>query len=296
MPPIYEIPLEEFPKSLREIPQPPKRLYARGYVDIRNKKVLTVVGPRQHSHYGADCTRSLIAGLRDLPVVIVSGLAYGIDSIAHEAALDAGLPTIAFPGSGLGEKVIYPRKHLKLAERILEHGGMLISEFASYEHALEWMFPQRNRLVAGIAHAVLIPEAGEKSGTLITAKLTVDYNRDLLVVPGNITSPTSKGANQFLRLGATPVTCIDDLREALGFERNDEQIIINKIDLNLWESNLDANEKKILTALSVPKTKDELSRECDIHSPELNVALSHLELYSLIRNENGIISPVYTVT
>ncbi|MEN9582810.1 MAG: hypothetical protein RL641_764 [Candidatus Parcubacteria bacterium] len=283
--PLYRIPKTDFPARLLEIPHPPKELYARGFVDLTGKKVLTVVGPRKHTSYGRETTHSLILSLRGLPVVVVSGLAHGIDSIAHEAALEADLPTIAFPGSGLDANVIYPAAHRKLAERILENDGMLISEFKPHEKAVDYFFPQRNRLVAGISHAVLIPEAGEKSGTLITAKLTVDYNRDLLVVPGNINSPMSKGANQFLRLGATPITCADDLREALGFARSEDATL-----LPLHErSDLSVGEKRLLSFLIEPLSRDELIRKLSIPVADFNMMLTMLEIKSIIREENGII-------
>lgn len=289
---IYELPRAHYPALLLEIPQPPKKLYVRGNTDLptllANKKILTVVGPRKYTSYGRDCTRSLILSLRGLPVVIVSGLAYGIDSIAHEAAIEANIPTIAFPGSGLAFDTIYPKHHRKLAERILNYGGILISEFEPKQKAASWMFPVRNRLVAGIAHAVLIPEAGEKSGTLITARLTCEYNRDLLVVPGNINSPTSKGTNQFLRLGATPITCTDDLYEALGFTRSDTQILADK---SLFE-NLSVHEKIVMKFLIEPKTRNVLTEELALSPQVLNATLSLLEIKELIKEENSIVSLV----
>ncbi len=286
MPPMYKIDQYEFPARLLEIPHPPKELFVRGFVDLSDKKILTVVGPRKYTSYGRDCTRSLILSLKNMPVVIVSGLAYGIDSIAHEAALEAGLPTIAFPGSGLNENVIYPAQHRNLAAKILDHGGMLISEFKPHEKGRDYFFPQRNRLVAGIAHAVLIPEAGEKSGTLITAKLAVDYNRDLLVVPGNINNPMSKGANQFLRLGATPITCTDDLHEALGFPRSEDvgPVPVEKRD------DLTQEEKHVASFLIEPLSRDELIRKLSMPITDFNMVLTMLEIKGVIKEEIGFIS------
>src|SRR5262245_21152542 len=133
LPPIRELLPKDMPDGLKHIPRPPRKLYVRGHTELTSgssgKKILTVVGPRRHTSYGRDVTRLLISALRSLPVIIVSGLAYGIDSIAHEAALESGLPTIAFPASGLAEDAIYPRRHFHLAERIVAHGGMLISEY-----------------------------------------------------------------------------------------------------------------------------------------------------------------------
>ena len=155
-------------------------------------KLLAVVGSRHYTNYGKQVVDYLIQGLRGYNIGIVSGLALGIDSLAHEAALTNGLYTLAIPGGGLSDQVIYPARHKPLARRILQKGGGLLSEFAPDFRATAWSFPQRNRLVCGIAHATLIIEASEKSGTLITARLTADYNRELLVVPGNIFLTTPK--------------------------------------------------------------------------------------------------------
>jgi DNA processing protein len=296
MPPLFELSKTDFPERLLEIPHPPKKLYMRGNIELpkllHGKKILTVVGPRKHTKYGRDCIESLIGSLKGLPVVIVSGLAYGIDSIAHEAAIKAELATIAFPGSGLNEDVIYPRLHIKLAEKIIAHGGIIISECRPNQKAASWVFPQRNRLVAGIAHAVLIPEAGEKSGTLITARLAVDYNRDLLVIPGNITSETSKGTNQFLRLGAVPITCADDLHEALGFPRSEDVSQKSKADKLSMRLDLTDEEKKLLAVLSEPKSRNELMKELSLLASDLNMLISLLEIKEIIKEEFGIISVI----
>ncbi len=286
---IYELDKADFPPHLLHIPQPPKKLYARGFVDLNNKKILTIVGPRRHSSYAKECIQFLVMSLRDLPVVIVSGLAHGIDSVAHMAALEAGLPTIAFPGSGLAESSLYPAPHRKLAEEILSHGGMLLSEFEPEQKAAEWTFPRRNRLVAGIAHAILIPEAGEKSGTLITARLACEYNRDLLVIPGNITNPLSRGVHTFLRLGATPITCTDDLREALGFERIDDTFGNEKSETVHKNKELTEVEKQILVHLYEPCSRDILHEKSKLSIADFNAAMSMLEIKHCIKEEDGIV-------
>ncbi|MEK7462675.1 MAG: DNA-processing protein DprA, partial [Patescibacteria group bacterium] len=214
--PIREVPTAKFPALLREIPQPPAALNYRGVLPPPHITLLSVVGSRKYTSYGKQVVDELIAGLKGYPVGIVSGLALGIDSLGHEAALANNLYTLAIPGGGLGDDVIYPASHKRLAFRILEAGGGLLSEFAPDFRATDWSFPQRNRLVAGISKATLLIEAAEKSGTLITARLTADYNRELMVVPGSIFSKTSAGAHQFLKLGATPVTCAKDILEVLG--------------------------------------------------------------------------------
>ena len=180
-------------------------------------KFLCVVGSRNHSQYGKDACKKLIAGLRGYPVVIVSGLAVGIDSASHEAALAAGLKTIAFPGSGLSDRALYPPSRKDLAARILAAGGALLSPFDFDQEGAIWTFPTRNRLMAGIAHAALIVEAKKGSGTLITADHATEFNRDILAVPGSIFSEHSYGPHMLIQRGAAPVTSSEDILEALGF-------------------------------------------------------------------------------
>lgn len=210
------LPASAFPAQLREIPDVPMQLWMRGSLPPSSQKYLTVVGSREVSLYGREACASLIAGLSGYPITIVSGLALGTDACAHEAALAAGLHTIAFPGSGLNDAVIAPRTNFNLSQRILASGGALLSEYAPDQGAQPWMFPARNRLMVGIAHAVLMIEAGERSGTLITARLAGDYNRELLCVPHRLTDEHGYGAEVFLRIGATMVTKPLHILEALG--------------------------------------------------------------------------------
>lgn len=213
--PIKELAKGEFSKLLLETPQPPKQLNYRGVLPPSDMKLLVVIGSRQYTDYGKEVVEYLIGGLKGHNIGIVSGLALGIDSLAHEAALRHHLYTLAIPGGGLSDAAIYPSRHKPLAKKILESGGGLLSEYDKDFRATTWSFPQRNRIVAGIAHATLVIEAGEKSGSLITARLTADYNRELLVVPGNIFGDNSKGTHQFLKLGATPITDPADILDAL---------------------------------------------------------------------------------
>jgi DNA processing protein len=166
---IYKLKHEEFPEQLLEIPHPPQNLYIKGKLPPKDSIYLAVVGSRKHTSYGREICEKLIHGLKGYPIVIVSGLALGIDSIAHKAALDANLITMSFPGSGLDEKVLHPQSNVNLARQIVQKGVCLISELEPSWKATLYSFPQRNRLMAGICKAVLIIEAQEKSGTLITA-------------------------------------------------------------------------------------------------------------------------------
>ena len=186
----------EFPAAfspLLEIPEPPEKLYYRGALPDDDTVLLAVVGSRKYSHYGKEACEQVVKGLRGYDITIVSGLALGIDSIAHRSALDAGLKTIAVPGSGLDDDALYPREHLQLAREIVEKGGALVSEYEPDFKATTWSFPRRNRIMAGLSKAVLVVEAERPSGTLITARLALDYGRDVFAVPGSIFSETSRG-------------------------------------------------------------------------------------------------------
>ncbi len=278
---IQKIAPEDFPPQLLEIPQPPDELYICGTMPSKDMIHLAVVGSRKHTTYGKDACEKLIKGLRGYPIVIVSGLALGIDSIAHRAALDAGLATIAIPGSGLNSKVIYPATNIGLAEKIVESGGCLLSEFAPDFRATVWSFPQRNRIMAGLCKAVLIIEAEEKSGTLVTARLALDYNRDVLVVPGSILSSNSDGPNRLIRTGATPIRSSIDILEALGFD--------TKIELGnqISREDLSGDEQKIFELLVEPLPRDELIRQSGLPVGQLNGMLSIMEIKGFITESLG---------
>jgi DNA processing protein len=281
--PIQNVQPAEFPRLLREIPQPPESLNYRGCLPPSDLKLLSIVGSRKYTTYGKQVVDDLVAGLRGYPVGIVSGMALGIDSLAHEAALRNGLYTLATPGGGLNDSALYPATHKGLAHRILENGGGLLSEFDHDFRATTWSFPKRNRLVAGISHATLLIEAGEKSGTLITARLATDYNRELLVVPGSIFSKNSAGIHQFLKLGATPVTCANDILEALHIE----PAILPEARPPAGH-NLNPEEIKVVELLHEPLHRDELLRELGLPIAEANQLLMRMELNSHITSEQNI--------
>src|SRR3990167_8695121 len=223
----------KFPKLLSEINDPPDELFLIGEIPSDDHVFLAVVGSRKFTSYGKQAAEQIIAGLKGFPIIIVSGLAIGIDSIAHNAALNAGLTTIAIPGSGLNDDVLYPASNRALAKKIVERGGALISPFKPDFKATEWSFPARNRIMAGMSQAVLLIEAEEKSGTGITARLALDYNRDVYAVPGSIFSPTSRGTNALIAGGATPITQSADLLTALGFEVRDNAKISSPAPENM---------------------------------------------------------------
>lgn len=276
----------DIPSPLKEIPQPPKKLYISGELPKDGTVYLAVVGSRKATTYGKDTVKKLIEGLKGYPIAIVSGLAVGIDALSHEAALSAGLCAVGFPGSGISDGALMYNLNQKLINRILESGGCLISEFEPEQKAQHWTFPMRNRLVAGISKAVLIVEAQEKSGTLITARMALDYNKDILAVPGPINSEYSKGTNKLIRLGATPITCSDDILLALGFDVDEGTKQQSLFDDALPE------EKSVLKLLPEPMGRDDLIRAMKLPVPEANALLSVMEMKGLIREELGEIRSV----
>ncbi len=285
---IHAISSNLFPSFLApllEIPEPPKTIFYEGVLPERHKdtKVIAVVGSRRHTRYGKEVTQKLVSFLAPYPCVIVSGLALGIDSIAHKIALEVKLPTIAVPGSGIAYKNIYPSLHKQLAKDILSSGGALVSEFTPETKAAPWTFPQRNRIMAGLCDAVLVVEAEEKSGTLITARLALEYNKTVLAVPGNIDSPTSSGTNWLIRQGATPITKGEDILDALNIP-----IKGGAGTQELPFVDLSEEEKVLLLLLREPQSKDVLIRESGMEASKALITLTSLELKDLIKEEMSV--------
>jgi DNA processing protein len=219
-------------------------------------------------------------GLRGYPVAIVSGLALGIDAIAHEAALEAGLPTIAVPGSGLEADAIYPRTNLSLAKEILKRGGCLLSEFPPEFSATLYSFPQRNRIMAALSKATLIVEAERKSGSLITARLATEYNKDVFTVPGSIFSLTSSGPHLLIRLGATPIASSEELLEALRLSQSKEKQMPLLTDMS-------EDEKTVCDMIATPLSRDEILIKLNWPTQRLNMTLTLLELKGAIKESVG---------
>ncbi len=271
---------EEFPPLLSEIPEPPASLRLWGSPPNLNNKLLAVVGARKFSFYGRDMCEELIAGLSGQPITIVSGLALGIDAIAHRAALKARLETIALPGSGLDRKVLHPHSHANLAEEIVDAGGGLLSEYPDTFPAGSWTFVRRNRLMAGMSHATIVIEAETKSGTLVTSRLATEYNCDVGAVPGPLTSPTSDGPHMLIRLGAALIRNSDDILELLGLESGKQHALFNMDDLT-------SEEKVFITILENPCERDELVRRAKMNISQANAVLSLMEIKGLIKEELG---------
>ena len=268
----------EYPALLAAIHDPPVSLYLRGDGDpaLLAGSAVAVVGARACSAYGRSVARSLARELMGAGVVVVSGLARGIDAEAHRGALDAGGVTVAVLGCGIDRD--YPAAHGELARRVSER-GLVVSEYEPGVEPAPWRFPARNRIIAGLCRATVVVEARERSGALITADFALEEGREVLAVPGEITSALSAGTNALLRLGATPVTRADDVLEALGIEPS--PVIEGR--------RLGAAAGTLLERLrDGALTADELVRSTEIEPAEASAALIELELAGRIALEDGV--------
>ncbi len=277
--PIEQIASSDFPLSLREIADPPKSLYIQGKLPESEYTYLAVVGSRRMSAYGRRVCEQLVGGLVGQQVCIVSGLALGIDSIAHETALSAHLPTIAVLPSGLDPIAIYPAAHRSLAKRIVENDGALISEYKPEDKPKQWSFAARNRIVAGLCRATLVIEAPERSGALITARLALEYNREVLAVPHPLGSETGAGTNSLLRRGATLVRNSNDILESLGIDTEVQNVQTPK--------DLSPDEQTVYDCLSESPERGDLPQLSGLSAQRINVAVSMLVIKGIAREEMG---------
>ena len=266
-----------YPALLRELHGPPPRLYFRGGQDeLLDLPAVAIVGARSCSPYGAQVARELARELGAAGVVVVSGLARGVDGEAHRGALAAGGLTVAVLGCGIDRD--YPRAHAQLAGRIAESGAV-VSEYPPGIEPSPWRFPARTRIVAGLARATVVVEARERSGALITADFALELGRDVFAVPGEITSALSAGTNDLIRQGATPLLAADDVLEALGLERAPPRV----------PDTLTAGARMLLEPLSeTARTPDELGRLTGLESAALAAALTELELAGLAASADGV--------
>ncbi len=280
---LYKISKENFPPKLQEIPDAPTHIYCEGELPDPNTHIyLAVVGSRKYTDYGKRACEDIIRGLAGHPFVIVSGLALGLDTIVHKTALEVGLPTIAVPGSGLAPNVVYPKSNFGLARSIVESGGVLLSEFEPEFEATMWSFPKRNRVVAGLCDAVLLIEATEKSGALITAKLALGYNRDVLAVPGSIFVEQSKGTNKLISRGAYAICDSNDIIEHFNLEKTED----GEHQQALFDS-YSEQEIAVLRILSEPHTKSHLYEHSGLSISQCSIVISTLELKGVIKEEYG---------
>lgn len=272
----------EYPAPLGQIASAPKQLFALGAPLDSNRPHIAVVGSRKATQYGQEVTTKIVAELARQGIVIVSGLALGIDAIAHQTALEAGGRTIAVQACGLDR--IYPATNRALGQRILEGGGTIISEYPVKTPPLKPHFPARNRIVSGISLGVLVTEAAAQSGSLITAGFALEQNREVFAVPGNITAPLSAGTNRLISRGAQLVTSAGDILEVLGLETAESSAISGSNKAEVLVLELLDNGIQELEELTTHSQLDPILLNQTITMLELNGAIKPLGGGRWIRN------------
>ncbi len=269
---------EDYPEKLFDLDDAPYILYYMGDITIANLPSLSVVGTRKPTSYGRMVTERIVRDVASAGVVIVSGLAYGIDSISHKKCLEVGGKTIAVLGGGFDH--IYPTEHYNLAMEIAQK-GLLLSEYRPKRSATKYSFPQRNRIIAGISEGTLITEASIKSGTIHTKEFALEYGRNIYSVPGNIDNVNSELTNEIIKRGhGSCVTKSEDILKDYQVSKN------NNTQTNI--ENVDENEKVILDALANGmKSIDDLTRETGLSINVFNTSITTLEIRGLIRRMPG---------
>lgn len=271
-----------YPELLAQIYNPPAVLYYKGSLEAKNKYALGVVGSRKFTSYGQRVAEKIVRDLAGWNVTIASGLAVGIDAIAHTACLENNGITFAILGSGLDRQSIYPSLNRYLAEKIAASGGALISEFSPGTPPLRHHFPQRNRIISGLADGTLVIEAQKKSGALITAECALEQNREVFAVPGNIYSPNSEGTNNLIKKGGRVVTSAEDIIETLDLTRL-TNYSNNEIQPETEE------EKKILACLqNEPVHINNIIKISGLNAAAAGGTLTLMEIKGLVRNLGGM--------
>ena len=275
----------EYPARLRAISDPPPLLYVKGALSPTDERAMAVVGSRSASDYGRRVARDLARGLASCGFTVVSGLARGIDGMAHETALNSGGRTIAILGSGVERA--YPPEHDKLYQRIAEHGAV-ISELPIGTKPMAFNFPARNRLISGLSLGVVVVEATEKSGSLITASLAIDQGREVFAVPGEVGSSRSRGAHRLIRQGAKLVETVDDILEEIAPQLARQSVAATKHDARLLPQNSSAAVQRIFAMLQERSLQvDEIIERSGLVSAEVLGILLDLELQGYLRQLPG---------
>ena len=271
-----------YPPLLKHIHSPPAILYGKGQKAALTPAVcgVAVVGTRRPTPYGIEAAETIVRGLTQAGVTVISGLATGIDTKAHKTALEHGGTTVAVLGSGIDPLSLFPPENRALAERIAASPGAVISEYAPGTPAVKEHFPMRNRVIAGLAQGALVVEAREKSGALITARLSLDENRDVFAIPGSVFSAVSAGPNQLIRQGARMVMRAEDILEELGIDAASAAPKMPAVSLS-------EKERALLDLLESPMGIDDIRVRTQFPVPTIMAALSILELKQMIRGAGG---------
>lgn len=280
-----------YPDLLREISSPPYVLFYRGSLGLLNKISqlgLAIVGPRKNSPYATKIINTFMPDLIAAKIIVVSGLALGVDTLAHQAALkEVGLTT-AVLGTGLASTVLYPPENIYLAKEIIKKNGLLLSEFPPFTPARPQNFPQRNRLISGLCRATLIIEAPQKSGALITATYALDQNREVLAIPGNIFATTSIGANNLIKKGAQVITSPSDVLEIYGLETPEKEACFKSQKsfpiLNNEAEKIIYRLLKDYETRQEPLNSDEIASQSQLDTATINSTLSILELRGIAKS------------
>lgn len=272
---------KEYPRALKKITDAPKILYIKGKFPIA-KHYVGIVGSRRYTIYGKQSALEIGSGLAKSEIIIVSGMAEGIDTFAHKSALQNNTPTIAVLGTGLDKKSIYPQSNLKMVDEIIKQGGCIISEFPEKTRGTKFTFPKRNRIISALSDALIVVEAKEKSGSLITASYSKSYKKPVFAVPGSIFSQHSAGCNKIIKNNSAKI--ITNYRDVL-LELN---IISNDPKKQISMLGLTNNEKMVLKALlEKPCDIDTLIQKTELPAQEVCIAISNLEIDGKIKNLGG---------
>jgi DNA processing protein len=268
-----------YPKLLKQIADPPPVLYVRGALKEEDAWAISIVGTRRVTSYGRTVSETLAGELAGNHITVVSGLARGIDGIAHQAAIKAGGRTIAVLGCGVD--IVYPSEHRKLSHEIVEHGA-LVSDYPPGTQPESANFPPRNRIISGLSLGVVVVEAGEPSGALITSDFAAEQGREVFAVPGSILSHASKGTNKLIQKGAKLVTCVADILEELNISMVTDYITTQEVAPE------DDTEKAVLAQLShEPTLTDDLVNQLNMPTEMVTSTLAIMELKGMVRQANG---------
>jgi DNA processing protein len=269
-----------YPQRLKEIDQPPPVLYIRGEYLPDDLFAVAIVGTRRVTAYGRQITEELSSFLAANGITVISGLARGVDAIAHQTALKAGGRTIGVLGSGVDK--IYPPEHRTLAEQMLERGA-IVSDYVPGTPPEASNFPPRNRIISGLSLAVVVVEAGETSGALITAEFAAEQGREIFAVPGSILAPQSKGTNKLIQHGALPLLSVNDLMQALDLTRVGEHKAVRKM------IPADETEARLISVLGdEPLHVDEIRNQTELPIEKVSAALALMELKGMVRQVGGM--------
>lgn len=270
---------EAYPRLLKEINQPPPVLYVLGSIKVEDDWAVAVVGTRRVTGYGRQVTEEIGSFLAQNGITVISGLARGVDEIAHQSALRMKGRTLAVLGSGVD--IIYPPEHRHLAEQIIANGA-LISDYPPGTQPEGSNFPPRNRIISGLGRATVVVEAGDQSGALITATFAADQGRDVFAVPGNIYSPLSKGTNRLIAQGAQPLLKPQDILETLQLVRVQQKATARRLLPS------DGNEASLLSVIGAePLNMDEIGAQSGLPIEKVSATLTMMELKGMVRNVGG---------